>query len=91
LANRIAPGLLDRYLAGAGYTGQLGHEAKSADAANNLFQPVAGDYAAHGRFDARARSSSWEVFTSRHRNTMWATLALAATYGLYRAARRIGA
>jgi short-subunit dehydrogenase len=76
LANRIAPGLLDRYLARAGYTGQLTHEAVPSNAPNNLFAPVPGDYAAHGRFDDRARASSWEVFTSRHRNALWAMAAL---------------
>jgi hypothetical protein len=70
--------LIDRYLARSGYSGQLTNEPAPADAPNNLFEPVPGPYAAHGRFDDRARSRSWEVFTSRHRNAMWATLGLAA-------------
>jgi short-subunit dehydrogenase len=68
LANRIAPGLLDRYLAKAGYTGQLTDEAKPEDAPANLFDPVPGDFGAHGRFDSRASARSWELFTSRHRD-----------------------
>lgn len=88
LANRIAPGLIDRYLATAGYTGQLTDETEPADAPSNLFQPVPGDYGAHGRFDAQARDRSWEVFTSRHRNAMWATIGVAAVLGLHRLARR---
>jgi hypothetical protein len=47
-------------------------------APNNLFHPVPGDYGAHGRFDSRARARSWEVFTSRHRNAMWAVIGLGA-------------
>ena len=67
LANRIAPGLIDRYLASAGYKGQLTDERLAADPPANLFEPVAGDYAAHGRFDQQARLGSWEMFTDRHR------------------------
>ncbi len=78
LANRIAPGLIDRYLAHSGYAGQLTNEPVPADAPNNLFEPVPGPYAAHGRFDDRGRSQSWEVFTSRHRNAMWTTIGVAA-------------
>jgi short-subunit dehydrogenase len=88
LANRIAPGLIDRYLARAGYSGQLGNDEVPADDPGNLFDPVPGPYGAHGRFDGLARTRSWEVFTSRHRNTMWATLALGAVVAIARMARR---
>jgi short-subunit dehydrogenase len=89
LANRIAPGLIDRYLAKFGYSGQLTDETEPADAPNNLFHPVPGPYGAHGRFDSRARTWSWEVFTSYHRNAMWATVAVGAIYGLHRIAKRL--
>lgn len=72
LANRIAPGLIDRYLATAGYEGQLTNEPLAPDAPNNLFEPVAGDYGAHGRFDSRSKARSWEMLTDRHRNAFWA-------------------
>ena len=68
LANRIAPGLLDWYLAKKGYSAQLTSEPKPADAPANLFETVPGEYGAHGRFDNRAKDSSWEFFTSRHRD-----------------------
>ena len=45
LANRIAPGLIDRYLARVGYSGQLTRSV-APDAPNNLFQPVPGDFGA---------------------------------------------
>lgn len=70
LANRWIPGLLDRYLARAGYTDQLTGERHPDDAPNNLFAPVAGDYEAHGRFDDESKSTSWEFFTDRHRNAI---------------------
>ena len=88
LANRVAPGLIDRYLAKAGYTGQLTDETEPADAPNNLFQPVPGDYGARGRFDSQARTWSWEVFTSRHRDAAWAFVGVAAVFGLHRLAKR---
>ena len=72
LANSIAPGLIDRYLAKAGYSGQLMNQPHSASAPNNLFEPVDGPYGAHGRFDARARRGSWEMVISRNRGAFWA-------------------
>lgn len=78
LANRLIPGLLDRYLARTGYSGQLGKAPTDPKAPGNLFSPVKGEYAAHGRFDDEARSVSWEFLTDRHRTVVWAAaLALA--------------
>jgi short-subunit dehydrogenase len=82
LANRIAPGLIDRYLARAGYKGQLTDEPLAPDAPANLFEPVPGDYGAHGRFDGRSRTASWEMFTSRHRNALWALTGVALLGGI---------
>ena len=54
LANKILPGLLDRYLAKRGYTGQLADEPADPEQSDNLFDPVSGDPDTHGRFDSRA-------------------------------------
>jgi short-subunit dehydrogenase len=89
LANRIAPGLIDRYLARAGYTGQLTDEKSGPGAPSNLFEAVKGNYGAHGRFDNRSRSGSWEMFTSRHRDAMWAAIALGAIFGAQQIAKRL--
>jgi short-subunit dehydrogenase len=89
LANCIAPGLLDRYLAKAGYTGQLTDEPEPADAPANLFEPVPGPYGAHGRFDARSRTVSWEMFTDRHRTAVFVALALVAGAVLHQVAKRL--
>ncbi|MBP0493070.1 SDR family oxidoreductase [Pararoseomonas indoligenes] len=79
--DRIAPGLVDRYLARTGYSGQLTEEPQAADAPANLFEPVPGPYGAHGRFDDRQpRTTTWEVFTSRQRDVFWLG-ALAAAVG----------
>jgi hypothetical protein len=74
LANRVAPGLLDRYLGRVGYTGQLTNQPSDPNAPGNLFEPVEGSYGAHGRFDSMARTYNWEMFTSRHRDAAWAAV-----------------
>lgn len=56
--NELAPGYADRYLAKYAYNGQQTSEPVSSDRPDNLFEPVAGDYAAHGIFDDRAKSFS---------------------------------
>ena len=89
MANRIAAGLADRYLARFGYSGQLGHDAADPDAPNNLYDTVPGDYAAHGRFDDRSRKTSIEMFTSRHKAAfLGAGLAVAAAAAIRRATRK---
>ena len=67
IANKLAPGLLDRYLAGAGYSGQLTDEAQPVGAPANLFATVDADVAAHGRFDKAATGCSSEMAVSTHR------------------------
>jgi short-subunit dehydrogenase len=89
LANRIAPGLIDRYLAKAGYSGQLTDQPSDPSAPGNLFEPVKGAFGAHGRFDAQARRDSWEMFTSRHRNAFWAAVAVATVAGVHLIAKRL--
>lgn len=72
LANRIAPALIDRYLARSGYSGQLTNESLDGDAPRNLFEPVPGDFGAHGRFDDEARQRCWEMYSDRHRTLLLA-------------------
>jgi len=55
VGNKLVPGIADRYLASAGYTGQLTGEPNPRSP-GNLFTPIAGDHGAHGRFDRTARS-----------------------------------
>ena len=89
LANRIAPGLIDTYLAKAGYSGQLTHQRLPADAPANLFEPVPGNYGAHGRFDAQSRRKSWAMFTDRHRDGFYLGAAtLLGVYGLHLLAKK---
>ena len=89
LANRIAPGWIDKYLASAGYKGQLSDETLPSDAPANLFEPVPGDYGAHGRFDNQSRLGSWEMFTDRHRMAFWAAAGLGLVTGVHLLAKKL--
>jgi len=89
IANRIAPGLLDRYLAKSGYTGQLTDEPADADAPGNLFAPVAGDYSAHGRFDERARTESLEMLVSRNRALATTAFVIGIALGAHWLAKKL--
>jgi hypothetical protein len=70
LGNRIAPGLLDRILVREGYSGELSRTPLPADAPSNLFEPMPGHATAPGRFDDKAKATSWEFFTDRHRDAL---------------------
>lgn len=90
LANQIAPGLIDRYLAKSGYSGQLSDTPEPADAPDNLFEPVPGPYGAHGRFDSHnPRTGSWEMEISRHRAVFWVTIAIGMVAGVHLLAKRL--
>ena len=75
-ANRIAPAFADRYLAKHGYSSQMTDQKLKPDHKSNLWEAVPGDYGAHGRFDAKSRDRSVEMFTDRHRDAIYAGLAL---------------
>lgn len=66
-ANKFVPGLLDRYLAKTGFDSQQSDEPDRADRPDNLFEPVAGAFAAHGRFDDRSHGHA--PWTSLRRHT----------------------
>src|SRR5438477_4714622 len=58
IANKIAPAVLDYYLARTGYDSQQYDGPEDQHRPDNLFEPVPGDHGAHGDFDSRAKSSS---------------------------------
>jgi NAD(P)-dependent dehydrogenase (short-subunit alcohol dehydrogenase family) len=82
LANAIAPGLLDRYLARTGFSGQQTDEPRDPDQPANLWKPVDGeqghDFGAHGRFDQRASRRSPQLWASQHHGVLGVAGALAA-------------
>jgi NAD(P)-dependent dehydrogenase (short-subunit alcohol dehydrogenase family) len=80
VANAVAPGLLDRYLARTGFDSQQTSDPKPADQPENLWEPAdAGrDYGAHGKFDGKATARSPQLWASQHHGTIAAG---AATLG----------
>jgi hypothetical protein len=58
LANRVVPGLLDRYLAKTGYDSQQTSQPAAAGQPGNLWRPADAapgtDHGAHGEFDREA-------------------------------------
>jgi NAD(P)-dependent dehydrogenase (short-subunit alcohol dehydrogenase family) len=82
IADKIAPGLLDRYLARTGFDSQQYDGDEDPNRANNLWQPVAGDHGAHGAFDVRAREYSPQFWASEHRSLIGLVIAMLAMCGL---------
>jgi hypothetical protein len=81
LAQKIVPGLLDRYLGKTGYKSQqIAGEPRDPNAPNNLYDYVPGVHSARGKFDDRSKRTSAEVFLSLHRE--WFALGAFALIGL---------
>jgi NAD(P)-dependent dehydrogenase (short-subunit alcohol dehydrogenase family) len=70
VANAVAPGLFDRYLARRGYRAQQNKTIDDPNQAENLWTPVDAvsgrDYGVHGVFDQSSRSRSSQSWFSRH-------------------------
>jgi NAD(P)-dependent dehydrogenase (short-subunit alcohol dehydrogenase family) len=81
-ADKVVPGLFDRYLARMGYESQQTAEAEDRARAHNLWEPVGGDHGAHGRFDDRARSWSAQLQASTRRGLVLSILGTAAMAGV---------
>ena len=79
---KVAPGLLDRYLARNGYDAQQTDEPLDGEREGNLFEPVPGELGAHGEFDARSKTRSLLFQLDRRRGT----IAIAAGLGAAAAA-----
>jgi NAD(P)-dependent dehydrogenase (short-subunit alcohol dehydrogenase family) len=92
IGNRIAGGLLDRYLAWTGISSQQTDQKRPAERPTNLWDPADGpdghDYGAHGPFDDRALAHSPQQWASQHRRALSVTagLATAAVVAARRAA-----
>jgi NAD(P)-dependent dehydrogenase (short-subunit alcohol dehydrogenase family) len=90
-ASRLAPGLVDRYLASTSIEAQQLPEPIAPDRLDNLWHPVAGDHGARGRFAAEAHDSSAQLWMTQHRTslvTAAAALAVAVAATALRRRRR---
>jgi hypothetical protein len=78
--NKIAPGLGDHYLGRTGFKSQQTDEPADPNRPNNLWEPLPGDYGAHGAFDDLAHPRSRQLWVTTHRNPL--ALAGAGLLGL---------
>jgi hypothetical protein len=93
VGNKVAPGLVERYLARMAVDAQQDDRPVPDGRPDNLFAPVGGDPGAHGDFDSESRSRSIEAWLSRNRGALAAaaagTVALAlATRGSLNGSKR---
>ncbi len=77
LGDKLAPALGDRYLARTGYESQQTEEPAQRVRGDNLFDPLAGDWGARGRFEREAHPRSIQFWATKHRRPI-AALAVAA-------------
>ena len=77
LGDKVAAGLLDRFLARTGYKSQQTAQPAFPDRPANMWEPADGpagrDFGAHGSFDRQATSRSWQF---RLNKSSWTTSAL---------------
>ncbi|MEV6844186.1 SDR family oxidoreductase [Actinoplanes sp. NPDC051411] len=70
LANALAPGILDRYLARTGFDSQQTDERRDPGQPVNLWEPADGrheaDAGAHGEFDDKSTNRSFQLWASQH-------------------------
>jgi hypothetical protein len=85
IANAVAPGLLDRYLARTGYSSQQTDQPRRPEDPTNLWEPADGvdgaDFGAHGRFDKRSTPRSCQLWASQHHGLL-ATVGATALAGV---------
>jgi short-subunit dehydrogenase len=70
LGQKLAPELMDRYLARSAWEGQLTDDPARAGRPDSLDEPVAVDVGAHGTFDASASSDSPLLWADMHRGVL---------------------
>ncbi len=85
LANRLAPPVLDRYLARTGYGSQQTPEPAEPGRPDNLLQPVDGtsghDHGSRGAFDDKSHDRSPQLWLAQHATVPTALAAGAAVLG----------
>jgi NAD(P)-dependent dehydrogenase (short-subunit alcohol dehydrogenase family) len=88
VGNKLAPGLLDRYLARTGFEAQQAQEPVEPDRRDNLWSPAPGRQAAHGMFDDRAHARSLQLEATIRRRALTGVGSVAAIAGVASAVAR---
>jgi NADP-dependent 3-hydroxy acid dehydrogenase YdfG len=73
-AQKFFPGLLDLYLSKTAYDAQQYNGPADPNRPDNLWEPLPGDWGAHGEFDDRAHSRSWQ--STLNLNRRWIGLGI---------------
>ncbi len=71
IGNKFFPGFVDKVLAKSGIDGQQTDEPAATDRKDNLWSPITGKHATHGRFDSLAHSKSPMLWVSTHWRLVW--------------------
>ena len=71
VAQRFMPDVLDRVLARTGYSSQQTQERANPDRPYNLWEPVDGDWGAHGRFSDQAKTRSATAIAAQVRDRVF--------------------
>jgi hypothetical protein len=71
VAQRVMPDVLDRVLGRTGFSSQQADEPASPDRPANLWEPVHGDFGAHGRFADRSKRWSATATAARMRDRVF--------------------
>jgi NAD(P)-dependent dehydrogenase (short-subunit alcohol dehydrogenase family) len=89
VGNKVVPGLGDRYLARVGEEAQQTGEPDEPGRPHNLWTPVDADrdFGARGRFSDRAKTRSWHLWATMHRNALLAGVASAIGAAVWLAGR----
>jgi NAD(P)-dependent dehydrogenase (short-subunit alcohol dehydrogenase family) len=78
VGTKFLPGYLDRRLARQAYEGQESKKPIAPGRRDNLYQPLAGDHGAHGRFDSRAIDHSGQLWLTTHPAAIIVAIAILA-------------
>lgn len=70
LGQKLAPGLMDRYLADRAWEGQMSDDPARPGTPDGLDEPVAADVGAHGAFEDLASDSSPLLWADTHRGLL---------------------
>jgi short-subunit dehydrogenase len=66
-ANKVVPALADRYLGRTGFDSQQTNQSVSKNRPDNLFEPLPGDFGAHGIFGQQAHEKAATTWLAEHK------------------------
>lgn len=78
IGNKLAPGVLDHYLARTGFEGQQTNKPIPSGWKDNLWEPVPGDQGTYGEFGSEAKDNSFSWWVSTHRALVAGTVLTAS-------------